>query len=58
MIKRKSQVFAIVEPSNYVGIASFLIEYSISMEVNENLPIWTDVANRRGNDTRFSINTA
>ena len=31
----KSQAFAVVEPSNYVGIIPSLIEYSISMELND-----------------------
>ena len=47
-----------VAPSIYVGIIPSLVEYSISMELNENLPIWTIVAIKWGNDTRFSFNTA
>ena len=56
----KSQAFAVVEPSNYVWLTSFLIKYLISMELNKNLSIWNIVANRWGNDTRlpFNLNAA
>ena len=54
----KSQAFAMVEPSNYVGITSFLIKYSNSMELNENLPFWTIVATNWDNNTKLPFSAA
>ena len=54
----KSQAFAVVEPSNYVGIIPSLIEYSISMELNINLPIVSTDASCWGSNTRLSLNAA
>ncbi len=54
----KSQAFAVVEPSNYVGIIPLLIEYSITMELNENLQIVSTDASCCGNNTRLSFNAA
>ena len=47
-----------VDQSYYVGIIPSLIEYSISMELNENLSIWTIVANKQGNDIKLSFSAA
>ena len=47
-----------VDQSYYVGIIPSPIEYSISMQLNENLPIWTIVANKRGNDIKLPFSAA
>ena len=54
----KSHTFAVVEPSNYVGIIPSLIEYSISMELYVHLQIVSADASCWGNDTRLPFNAA